>query len=268
MSGMLLQLGVLALFVGAAVGIFVLGDRVRPESWRHDDDSGAGSMMLDMVNMFFAAIVAFVVVILWQQYDTAHAHTVSEGKALVSVYESTSDLPEADREKIRALVTAYTRQVVDEEWQVMDEHRRLSPATQATLDELQEAVDAVPAATVEAKANRDETATAVAGIADARFDRGLDAGYRLPGFLYLALWFATAMLMFGTVFSGVVVTRRSILMTALFGLVIGAVMVAVYHLDQPFAAGNHVAKDAYELALARFEDLAADPSSSDDSIPR
>ncbi|MFE3543884.1 DUF4239 domain-containing protein [Nocardia sp. NPDC059177] len=254
MLEILLQLAVLALFAGAAIGIFVLGDRVRPVSWRHDD-SGAGSMMLDTVNMFFAAIVAFVVVILWQQYDTSHAHTVSEGKALVSVYESANSLPEPDRERIRTLVTAYTRQVIDEEWRVMDEQRRLSPSTQATLDELREAVDSAP----------EETTTAVAAITDARFDRGLDAGYRLPGFLYIALWFATGMLLFGTVFSGVVVTKRSILMTGLFGLVIGAVIVAVYQLDQPFDGG--VAKDAYELALARFQDLAAEPSSSE-SLPR
>ncbi len=267
MLGILLQLAVLALFVAVAVGIFVLGDRVRPESWRHDDDSGAGSMTLDMVNMFFAAIVAFVVVILWQQFDTSHAHTVSEGKALVNVYESANSMPEPDREKIQGLVTAYTRQVIDEEWQVMDEQRRLSASTQATLDELRETVDAVPAGTTDAKAVQDETATAVAAITDARFDRGLDAGYRLPGFLYLALWFATAMLLFGTVFSGVVVTKRSILMTGLFGLVIGAVILAVYQLDQPFAGGNHVAKDAYELALARFQDLAAEQPAGGD-IPR
>ncbi len=263
MLGILLQLAVLALFAGVAVGIFVLGDRVRPESWRHDDDSGAGSMMLDMVNMFFAAIVAFVVVILWQQYDTSHAHTVSEGKALVSVYESANSLPEPDREKIRNLATDYTRQVIGEEWQVMDEQRRLSPSTQATLDDLREAVDSAPVA----NPDQDETVTAVAAITEARFDRGIDAGYRLPGFLYIALWFATAMLLFGTVFSGVVVTRRSIIMTGLFGLVIGAVIVAVYQLDQPFAGGNHVAKDAYELALARFQHIAEETSSSGD-IPR
>ncbi|MBW0271845.1 hypothetical protein ATM97_14665 [Nocardia sp. MH4] len=267
MLGILLQLAVLALFVAVAVGIFVLGDRVRPESWRHDDDSGAGSMTLDMVNMFFAAIVAFVVVILWQQFDTSHAHTVSEGKALVNVYESANSMSEPDREKIQGLVTVYTRQVIDEEWQVMDEQRRLSASTQVTLDELRETVDAVPAGTADAKAVQDETATAVAAITDARFDRGLDAGYRLPGFLYLALWFATAMLLFGTVFSGVVVTKRSILMTGLFGLVIGAVILAVYQLDQPFAGGNHVAKDAYELALARFQDLAAEQPAGGD-IPR
>ncbi|MFE3759519.1 DUF4239 domain-containing protein [Nocardia tengchongensis] len=258
MPGILLQLGVLVAFAVIAVGIFVVGDRVRPASWRHSDDSGAGSMTLDMVNMFFAAIVAFVVVILWQQYDTSHAHTVSEGKALVNVYETANGMPEPDRKQIQTLVTAYTREVIGEEWKTMDEQRRLSPAAQATLDDLREAVNAAPAADADAKATQDKAATAVEAITDARYDRGLDAGYRLPGFLYVALWFATGMLLFGTVFSGVVVTKRSVLMTGLFGLVIGAVIVAVYQLDRPFSGGNHVAKDAYELALARFQHIASE----------
>ncbi|MEU1431199.1 DUF4239 domain-containing protein [Nocardia sp. NPDC005746] len=262
MLGILLQLGILALFAGIAVGILVLGDRVRPRSWRHSDDSAAGSMTLDMVNMFFAAIVAFVVVILWQQYDTSHAHTVAEGKALVTVYETANGMPEQDRKQIQALATAYAKQVIGDEWKVMDEQRRLSPAAQSTLDDLREAVDAVPATDPAAKATQDKAATAVEAITDARYDRGLDAGYRLPGFLYVALWFATGMLLFGTVFSGVVVTKRSILMTGLFGLVIGAVIVAVYQLDRPFSGGNHVAKDAYELALARFQHIAAETPSS------
>ncbi|MFE3000393.1 DUF4239 domain-containing protein [Nocardia sp. NPDC059246] len=268
MLGILMQLGVLVLFAVVAVGVFVVGDRVRPKSWRHSDDAGAGHMMLDMVNMFFAAIVAFVVVILWEQYDTSHGHTVSEGKALVSVYETANDMPAQDRKQIQSLVTDYTKQVIGDEWKVMDEQRRLSPAAQATLDDLRQAVASAPATDADAKSTQDKALTAVDAIAEARYDRGLDAAYRLPGFLYVALWFATVMLLFGTVFSGVVVTKRSILMTGLFGVVIGAVIVAIYQLDQPFSGGNHVSKDAYELALARFQHIASDAPVASGGNPR
>ncbi|MVU82257.1 DUF4239 domain-containing protein [Nocardia sp. ET3-3] len=252
-----MQLGVLVSFVVVAVGVFVLGDRLRPKSWRHSDDAGAGHMMLDMVNMFFAAIVAFVVVILWQQYDTSHDHTVSEGKALVSVYETANAMPEKDRTQIQGLVKDYTKQVVGDEWRTMDEQQRLSPAAQATLDDLREAVSSAPAADADAKATQDKAMTGVDAIAEARYDRSLDAAYHLPGFLYAALWFSTVMLLFGTVFSGVLVTKRSILMTGLFGLVIGAVILAIYQLDEPFSGSSHVSRDAYEMALSRFDHITS-----------
>ncbi|WP_405498231.1 DUF4239 domain-containing protein [Nocardia sp. NBC_00511] len=265
---MVLQLGVLVGFAVVAVVVFLVGDRLRPASWRHEDDAGAGTMMLDLVNMFFAAIVAFVVVILWQQYDDSHGHTVAEGKALVTVYETANDLPAQDRTQIQGLVRDYTKQVIGEEWQTMDKQRRLSPATQSTLDDLRAAVSALPTTDDNAKSLQDKASTAVDGISDARYDRGLDASYRLPGFLYVALWFSTVMLLFGTVFSGVVVTKRSVIMTGLFGVVIGAVIVAVYQLDQPFSGGNHVSKDAYELALARFQHIADSNTSAMSTNPR
>ncbi|MEV6070995.1 DUF4239 domain-containing protein [Nocardia sp. NPDC052001] len=259
---MALQLGVLVLFAVVAVAVFLVGDRLRPDTWRHSDDEASSTMVLDLVNMFFAAIVAFVVVILWQQYDNSHAHTVSEAKALVSVYEAANDLPMQDRTQIQGLVRDYTEQVVGSEWQVMSKDAKLSQDTQNTLDELRAAVAGLSMADPNVKDIQDKADSALDTVSDARYDRGMDASYRLPTFLYVALWFATGMLLLGTVFSGVVVTRRSTIMTGLFGVVVGAVILAVYQLDRPFAGGNMVSKDAFELALSRYEHIVSGGSSS------
>ncbi|WP_067699299.1 bestrophin-like domain [Nocardia jejuensis] len=245
------------LFAVAAVTVFLVGDRVRPDSWRQTDDEAAGHMVLDLVNMFFAAIVAFVVVILWQQYDNAHAHTVSEAKGLVTVYEASNDMPEPDRTSIQSLVRQYTSQVVTDEWTSMEKNRELNQGTQDTFDELRSAVGAVPTTDPSVKDSVTGAQAGLDAVAEARYDRGLDARYRLPTFLYVALWFGTAMLLLGTVFSGVLVTKRSVIMTGLFGVVVGAVIMAVYQLDQPFAGGNQVSKEAYELALSRFQHITS-----------
>ncbi|WP_330182131.1 DUF4239 domain-containing protein [Nocardia sp. NBC_01503] len=254
---MALQLGVLALFAVVAVTVFLVGDRVRPKSWRHSDDEASSTMVLDLVNMFFAAIVAFIVVILWQQYDNSHSHTVTEAKALLAVYEAANDLPDSERAQVQGLVHDYTARVVGEEWQVMSRDAKLSQNTQDTFDDLRAAVSALPTADPSVKDIQDKIDTGLDAVADARYDRGMDAEYRLPTFLYVALWFGTGMLLLGTVFSGVVVTKRSVIMTGLFGVVVGAVILAVYQLDRPFAGGNTVSRDAYELALSRFQHIVS-----------
>ncbi|MRH92993.1 DUF4239 domain-containing protein [Nocardia sp. SYP-A9097] len=261
-----MQMGVLVLFAVVAVVVFLVGDRVRPNSWRHSDDEASSAMVLDLVNMFFAAIVAFIVVILWQQYDNSHAHTVTEAKALVAAYEAADDLPDQDRTRVQGLVHDYTARVVGEEWQVMSRDGALSRNTQDTFDDLRAAVSALPTTDPSVKDIQDKLDTGLDAVADARYDRGMDAEYRLPTFLYVALWFGTGMLLLGTVFSGVVVTKRSVIMTGLFGVVVGAVILAVYQLDRPFAGGNTVSKDAYELALSRFEHIVSGASSS--ALPR
>lgn len=256
-SSMALQMGALILFAAVAVAVFVLGDRMRPKRWRHDDDEASSTMVLDLVNMFFAAIVAFVVVILWQQYDNAHAHTVAEGKALVVTYEAANDMPAADRAQIQSLVKEYTEGVITDEWKSMDVDAALSETTQASFDDLRAAVGAVSSTDPDVKDLVEKADGALDVIAEARYDRALDAEYRLPTFMYVALWFGTGMLLVGTVLSGMAVTKRSILMTALFGFVVGAVILAVYQLDRPFGGGNVISKEAYELAISRFEQIPA-----------
>ncbi|WP_445253752.1 bestrophin-like domain [Nocardia sp. XZ_19_385] len=233
----------------AAVIVFVVGDRLRPKSWRQADD-GSGSMVVDLVNTLFLAVAAFVVVICWQQYDNAHNHTVAESKALVDVYWAAHAMSEPDHDRVQELVRDYTEQVVTDEWTVMDEEGRLSQSTQRTLDSLRDTVMAIQSPDAE-----DARTAALAGldaVAQARHDRALDASLGMPGFLYTALWFSTALLLFSALISGVLVTLRSVVMTALLGLVVGAAIVAIYGLDRPFSGANIVSKDAFEIALSRY----------------
>ncbi|QLY33527.1 DUF4239 domain-containing protein [Nocardia huaxiensis] len=254
---MALQIIVPVLFAVVALLIFVVGDRLRPKTWRHADDEAAGTMVTDLVNMFFAAIVAFAVVICWQQYDNATAHTVAESKGLLTVYSAANDLPDKDRREIQGLVEDYTHEVLTDEWSEMAKHRRLSETTQTTFDDLSDAVGAVESTEPAVQDALEQAGAGLDAISEARYDRGLDAEYRMPAYLYVALWFGTGMLLLGTVLSGVGVTKRSLLMTGLFGLVVGGVVLAVYNLDGPFTGGNVVSKSAYELALSQFEHLAA-----------
>ncbi|MFI6869496.1 DUF4239 domain-containing protein [Nocardia sp. NPDC050406] len=246
------------LFAVIAVIVFLVGDRLRPDSWRQSDDEASHGLVLDLVNMFFAAVVAFVVVIAWQQYDNAHAHTVDEAKALLEIHAAAGELDGAEGPRIQELAQAYTDEVVSREWAVMDEEGRLSADAQQRLDALGAAVTAVPATDPQVAEVRTGMLTALGTVEEARYDRALDAEYHMPRFLYIALWLATAMLLSATVLSGVVVTRKSVIMTALFGLVVGGVIIAVYQLDRPFSGGNVVSKDAFELTLSRFADQAGD----------
>ncbi|WP_174189917.1 DUF4239 domain-containing protein [Nocardia barduliensis] len=236
-----------------AVVVFVAGDRLHPKTWRQTDDDTVGALVLNLINTIFMAVVAFIVVIAWQQYDNARNHTIAEAKALIDTYWAAHGMPEPDHARIQGLVRAYTEQVLDEEWAVMAEHSRLSQSTQDTLDTLRDAVAAVNAADPEVETLRTNALTSLDAVAQARADRALDAGYRVPGFLYLAMWICTVLLLLSVVLSGVQVTKRSVVTTALLGAIVGVVIRAIYNLDEPFSGGNLVPKDAFELALSRYQ---------------
>ncbi|MGV9818167.1 bestrophin-like domain [Nocardia xishanensis] len=234
----------------SALTVFVVGDRLRPQSWRQTSDEASGTLVLDLIKTFFTAVVAFVVVICWQQYQNAHNHTIAESKALVDTYAAAQELPAAGRQLVQSSVRAYTQQVVTGEWSVMDTDHKLSPSTQDTFDTLRADVAAMPANDAAA-----ETLTGLDRVAQARHDRAMDAGGGVPGFLYLALCFGTVLLLLSPVLSGLRVTKRSVAMTVLLGVVVGAAVLAIHNLDRPFSGGNRVPRDAYEYAQSRFEQI-------------
>ncbi|MGW4326483.1 bestrophin-like domain [Nocardia sp. NPDC004573] len=242
-----------ALTALVAVAVFVAGDRLHPTAWRHTDDDTVGALVLNLINTIFMAVVAFIVVIAWQQYDNARNHTIAEAKALIDTYWAAHGMPEPDHARIQGLVREYTEQVLTEEWAVMADDGRLSQSTQDTLDDLRDAVAAVNSADDEVDELRTSAVAGLDAVAQARADRALDAAYRVPGFLYLAMWICTVLLLLSVVLSGVQVTKRSVVTTALLGAIVGVVIRAIYNLDEPFSGGNVVPKEAFELALSRYQ---------------
>ncbi|MBF6547938.1 DUF4239 domain-containing protein [Nocardia brasiliensis] len=238
-----------------AVLVFVVGARLRALVWRKPENGDSGSVTLELISTLFMAVAAFVVVICWQQYDNAHNHTVAESKSLVDLYSAAHAMPEPAHSEIQALVREYTEQVVTTEWAVMDRDRRLDQDTQDILDTLRDTVLAVQSEDSAVTDQREIALTSLDAAGQARHDRALDAQQGMPGFLYGALWFGTILLLLSSVLAGVEVSARSVAMTALLGVVIGAAILAIYRLDRPFAGGNVVSKDAFELALARFQHI-------------
>ncbi|MGV9679501.1 bestrophin-like domain [Nocardia sp. NPDC003482] len=238
-----------------AMAVFVAGARAWPRSWQQSDDHAAGGMVFDMINTFFVAVVAFVVVLCWQQYDNAESHTVEESKALIDTYWIAHELPDQDRQRVQGLVRDYTEQVLGQEWTVMDHDARLSATPQRTLESLRDTVSALPTDDEAAKDLRDKALDSVRQINAARQDRAVDVRRGIPEFLTIALWFGTVLVLLNPVFSGFRVTLKNVLMIGLLGLVIGLVLLQINHLERPFSHLTVVPRDAFENALSNYDQV-------------
>ena len=238
--------------------IVVVGDKLRPASWRHKSDEAAGELVLDLIKTFFIAVVAFVVVVCWQQFTDAHDHTVNEADALVDVYWDTHSMPAPENQRIPALVNEYTHQVVTLEWSSMSQQARMSPAAQATFDKLRGAVTAVNSTDPAVVDLRSRAMDRLEQAAQARQARALDLTSAIPRFLYVVLIFGTVLLMLYPVLSGVRVSWRSLVMTALLGFVVGSSLLQIYNLERPFTGSIVVSRDAFDNALSRYQEISTD----------
>ena len=66
--------------------------------------------------MLYAVLVAFVVVVVWEQFDVAQTATESEASAISDLLRDSTGLPAAARPVVQQSLLSYTKDVVDDEF--------------------------------------------------------------------------------------------------------------------------------------------------------
>jgi hypothetical protein len=79
----------------------------------HNDLTGA---IFEAIAMAYTVLLAFVVVISWQNFDKAEAHTETEANCLVDLYRSSAAFGQPFENESRALIKEYVNVVINEEW--------------------------------------------------------------------------------------------------------------------------------------------------------
>ena len=77
--------------------------------------------MLGVVAALFGLLLAFIVVIAYQNYGDTQSNVSNEADALAAIVRDSGAFPQPDRDRVRAAVGAYVRAVVDDEWPRMHE---------------------------------------------------------------------------------------------------------------------------------------------------
>ncbi|MCM6772070.1 DUF4239 domain-containing protein [Nocardia sp. CDC159] len=242
-----------------AVLAFVIGDRLRPKSWCHAGDEVASTLALDLVKTYFTALVAFVFVLGWQQHNAAHDHTVSEAKGLVETYRAAESLPQPQRQRVQQLIRDYTDEVLTREWPLMENESRMSTASADTFETLRRTVVAIRTSDPAVSEARSKALSGIEKAAAARQDRGIDMERTVPQFMYIALCFGAGMVLLNPVLNGIRVTRRSIAMSGLLGIVVGVALLAIHDLERPYTGAIHVPQDAFQQAKADYHRIGTAP---------
>jgi Protein of unknown function (DUF4239) len=82
-------------------------------------DTTRGAGVYGVAGTGFAVLLAFVVLIAFQQYDDAKAGAQSEAGAVIELFRNAEFFPGAERREIQGELTCYGRAVVEQEWPAM-----------------------------------------------------------------------------------------------------------------------------------------------------
>ena len=87
--------------------------------------------MLGVVAGLFGLLLAFIVVIAYQNYGDTQSNVSNEADALAAIVRDSDAFQPPDRDRVRTAVGAYVRAVVNDEWPRMHEGKNSARASAA-----------------------------------------------------------------------------------------------------------------------------------------
>src|SRR5262245_50474002 len=107
-------LGTMALSVG---GLVVFRGAVSFEVLKRSNDVVGN--YLQTLGSIYAVLLAFVVFVVWTQFNDARANVDKEANELLDLHRTARGLPEPARGQVQASAMAYAQGVLEKEWNAM-----------------------------------------------------------------------------------------------------------------------------------------------------
>jgi hypothetical protein len=207
-----------------------------------------GGILFGSVGTIYAIFLAFMVVVVWQQYGDADKVVTEESAALVSLHRDAGGLSEPTRSQLRGELRAYAEAVRDEEWDAMARGES-SPRAQEILDSAWQTLTEADPRTAGEAAVYGEALARLDDIVKQRQLRLLASEAYIPAIFWAILLGGGLVTIGFACFFGMPNARTQAVMTGLMTAMIASALFLVVLLDGPFTGDLRVSSDAFNHAL-------------------
>ena len=220
---------------------------------RLEDANAASGQTFQLAGVLYAVLVAFVVVVVWEQFGDAEDATVAEASAITDLLRDSEAIPVANRPDVQRSLLAYADDVINDEFPRM---RRGE-----TIEEESDSMTAIWTAFLKVEpSTRNEIAFFdhdIVKLNDLSANRKLRVSTgesAVPGELWVLLLGGGAVVMTFTFLFG---TRDVVLHALAVGLtagLMGFVLYLIFALEHPFVGALSVKPDPYVNVLQLWKD--------------
>lgn len=209
---------------------------------------------LQTVGSIYAVLLAFVVFVVWGQYNDARGYVEREATALVDLHRIASGLPGKSRLEIQKGLRDYTAAVIADEW------RAMAKGDEAMIERIGERLDQVWTAIHRCRPSSDcqhtvygEVLSRYNELSDTRTNRLIAARARIPVAMKLLLYMGAAIIIGSMYLLAFDKVWIHVTVTAALSGAIAHILYLIADLDDAFAGDWQVAKAPYVRALRHFE---------------
>ncbi len=208
--------------------------------------------MVGVVAALFGLLLAFVIIIAYQNFLDADANVSREADSLASIMRDSAAFPEPGGQNVRRAVGTYVRAVVNHEWPQMRDGNDSALAVSG-LEGIYAAFRTVEPRSPQATAFYDDAVRQLNAALAARRDRLQNAGGGLPRDITLLILFSTLVTVGYAVLVGSPHFGFHALGPAPIALVVAVSLVVLLDLSYPFSGDVAIAPDDFRTgALDQF----------------
>jgi hypothetical protein len=204
-----------------------------------------------VVGVFYAVMLAFVVIAVWEDFRKTEEAVRDEAKAAVDLHRITFALPIEAGAEVRSHLVDYVNDVREHEWETMAVGEP-SNAVVKHLDQLSQAIFAVKPQSFQELALYQNALRLLAVITDNRNERLDSADGSMPSILWFVLIVGGLITLGYPAFFGTTNLMAQMLMTAALAELVALAMLLGLAFDYPFTGQVRISAFPFDHALRQM----------------
>lgn len=208
---------------------------------KHNDVAG---FTIAIIGVIYAVMLAFVVVVVWEQYNDADSRYGDEVNAISDLDTYSRAMRAAEAAAIHGMAAHYVRLMIDEEWPAMLKGGE-SPGAAQVLSDIQQTLVAVRPKDTRSAIMQLRLIESLQRVKDDRARRLSDNLQTLPYVLWVALLVGAVITVCFSYLFGVENFRVQLAMTASVAVLIAVSFTLLIELDFPFRRDAAISADRW-----------------------
>ncbi len=240
-------LGAVVIAVGLACGGHVAVRRAFPQTdFRGHNE--VGGIVLGVTGGLFAVMLAFIVAIVWQEFDAASQRVAVEAAAATDLWHTASGLPAPLGPHVRSDLVEYASLMVHDEWPAMRTGGSSKRAEDVLTRTFEDVAQFHPR---DAGAGNAQSASLqyLGALHDARHHRLDDNNSGVSPFEWTILLIGAVVVVGICYLVGLPSLRTQLLMTGAVAAMIASTFVLIFELDYPFRGDLSIAPVGWQEFL-------------------
>ena len=242
------------LIVGASVGLSLLGfavvHRLVPASIRRGFNDVAGFIYAG-IGVMYAILLAYVTIVVWQQFDTTSSTVELEAVAAGNVYHGVDEFADPMRENVQSLLKTYVETTINTEWSMLG-NGQFSPQADQLAHDLRGAIQQLPVDTLREQVMLDHVLGQYETMVSERRLRIFQAQVGIHPLLWAMLIVGAVLTIGFTYLFGMENWVAHAVMIAGLAVTIGGLLFMIQQVNYPFSGEVHVSPEAFQAVLETF----------------